>query len=163
MENAEFRTWMGYNRWANARVLAAALQISDTAFIAARPGLSFTSIAGSLTHVMTTERIWRLRCVGLPAAPGGPAFTSAASLADRWAEEAAALDVFVARITPATLAAPVAYHTSAGAPHRTPLWQVWLHVVNHGTQFRSEAAVALSELGHSPGDLDFIAYVRSGG
>lgn len=163
METTEFRTWMGYNRWANARLLAAALHLSDVAFTAPRSGLSFASVAGALTHVMTAERTWRLRCENLPAVLPGPVFSSAASLAARWAEEDIALDAFVAGVTPAALATPVEYHTSAGVPHQTPLWQVWLHVVNHGTQFRSEAAVVLTALGHPPGDLDFIAYVRSGG
>ena len=41
-----------------------------------------------------------------------------------------------------------------------PIWQWLAHVVNHGTQHRSEAAALFTAEGRSPGDLDLGVYAE---
>ncbi len=40
------------------------------------------------------------------------------------------------------------------------VWQMLAHVINHGTQHRSEAAALLTDAGRSPGEIDMIFYVE---
>ena len=53
--------------------------------------------------------------------------------------------------------------TQYGEPNAQPLEQLMAHLVNHGTQFPAEAAVRLTQLALSPGDLDLIVYLRERG
>jgi uncharacterized damage-inducible protein DinB len=41
-----------------------------------------------------------------------------------------------------------------------PVWQMLVHVVNHGTQHRAEAAALLTAEGRSLGELDMINYAE---
>ena len=57
----------------------------------------------------------------------------------------------------------VRYTTDSGQKRERVLWHCLLHVVNHGTQHRSEAAAILTSYGHSPGDLDFTLFLSQQG
>jgi uncharacterized damage-inducible protein DinB len=48
-------------------------------------------------------------------------------------------------------------------PPGGPVWQMLVHVVNHGTQHRAEAAAILTAEGRSPGELDLINYAEEQG
>ena len=39
-----------------------------------------------------------------------------------------------------------------------PVWFYLLHMVTHSQQHRAESAQLLTQLGHSPGDIDFLDY-----
>jgi uncharacterized damage-inducible protein DinB len=53
----------------------------------------------------------------------------------------------------------VRYTIPSGEQRERVLWHCLVHVVNHGTQHRSEAAAMLTEYGQSPGDLDFTLFL----
>ena len=69
---------------------------------------------------------------------------------------------YLAGLTDDDLTATIQYTRTEGVQLETPLWQILLHVINHGTQSRSEAAVLLTQFGHSPGDLDYMIFLRDG-
>ena len=56
---------------------------------------------------------------------------------------------------PQAIPAPVntAFHyvSTEGVPHDRMVWESCLHLVNHGTQHKSEAGAMLTSLGYSPG------------
>ena len=43
-----------------------------------------------------------------------------------------------------------------GGSNTRILWEMMIHVANHGTQHRSEVAMMLTKLGHSPGDMEIL-------
>ncbi len=70
------------------------------------------------------------------------------------------LHAFVDSLTDERLNAPFQYKNTRGEKLQNILWQAMAHVVNHGTQHRSEAAAMLTEFNHSPGDIDLIMFLR---
>ena len=58
-----FQQLAAYNRWANARLYAAALDLSDQAY-RLHIGVFFSSVHGTLNHVLLTDRIWLKRLTG---------------------------------------------------------------------------------------------------
>jgi uncharacterized damage-inducible protein DinB len=162
MHVKEIQTFFDYNFWADRRILDTTALLSEAQFIAPA-GLSFSTLRGTLVHIIGAEWLWRKR-VEEGVSPAGlipeSDLPSYDRIATRWKEEEMGWQDYLVDLDDGDLQRQVRYTNTKGLPFETPLWQILLHVVNHGTQFRSEAAVALTQAGHSPGDLDFIAYMR---
>jgi uncharacterized damage-inducible protein DinB len=54
----------------------------------------------------------------------------------------------------------VAYKDTQGNAFSRPLWQLILHVVNHGTHHRGQVSGFLRAMGQTPPSLDLTAYYR---
>ncbi|MBI3359876.1 MAG: DinB family protein [Chloroflexi bacterium] len=162
MNKADILTLYDYNYWANERVLRAAEKVRAGQFTAPAR-LSHGSLRGALVHVLAAEVVWRLRCqegLSPSSLPAASEFPTIESLRSRWRDEEQAMRGYLAGLTDDRLNGVVRYTTTKGVRHENTLWHLLAHVVNHGTQFRAEAAVALTECGHSPGDLDMLAFFR---
>ncbi|HSF05044.1 MAG TPA: DinB family protein [Methylomirabilota bacterium] len=153
-----------YNYWANARVLKAAARV-NLERLGAPAGLSHGSLRGTLVHTLGTEIVWRMRCqegLSPSALPAESEFPTLDMIQGRWAQEERLMRGYLASLSEGALNAKVQYKTTRGVPFENVVWHLLLHVVNHGTQFRGEAAVALTGYDQSPGDLDMLAFLREG-
>jgi uncharacterized damage-inducible protein DinB len=151
MQLDDIRFLFAFDRWATTKVLDAAAGI-DLATWSAANVIDERGLGGILVHHLGASQRWRHGLTGAPGEaprPEDEPLPDLASLRASWEREWAAYDAWFDRMDPAWLD-----QTEGGIS----LWQALAHVVNHGTQHRSEAAVLLTAAGHSPGDLDMIDY-----
>ena len=152
-----------YNYWANRCILDAAMQVSPAQFVAPT-GHSYGTLRGTLLHCMEAEYAWRMLCqhqtlTGFTALAEAD-FATVDELAQRWQVEEEAMRAYLAGLSDNDLTTTIRYTTDEGDQRERVLWHCLWHVVNHGTQHRSEAAVILTEYGSSPGELDFTVFLN---
>jgi len=150
-----------YNYWANKRILAVAAKVTQEQFLAPA-SFPYGGLRGTLLHILDTEWGWRALFQTIDSASDllESDFQTLGALEARWREEEAAMRAYLANLTNEDMESHLRYTTDTGIKRDRILWHCLLHVVNHGTQHRSEAAALLTEYGHSPGDLDFTVFLN---
>jgi uncharacterized damage-inducible protein DinB len=152
------RTHLDYTAWASQRLLDAAAQLS--------PGeltrdfkTADKSLLDTLVHIYAADRIWFARVSGEPRAtfvdPEDRDLTVLQSdwpaLHDRWKlwmrdrDDSGVLEV-------------ISFKNTKGHAYSQPVWQIILHVVNHGTHHRGQVSGFLRSMGHTPPPLDLMHY-----
>jgi uncharacterized damage-inducible protein DinB len=162
MRKDEFLILWSYNVWANHRILTAAALITPAQFTLPVAS-SFGSLRGSLVHIYGAELVWRMRSQEGKSPSGLPVetdFLDLDSLRAAWEAEMQRMDSFLDAVDSSAADLSIHYKNTKGVQISTPFWQILTHLVNHGTQFRSEAGMILSAWGFSPGDMDMILYLR---
>lgn len=162
MNAATLRELWQYNLWASARIIKALQQASPEQFVQPNTS-SYGSLRGTLAHTLLAENLWRRRIQGEDMPTGLPKpedFPAPQDLIRAWQQEQATFTAFLHELDDSALQRVLHYHTMKGDPMQQTVWRILVHVINHGTQHRAEAAAMLTDFGHSPGDVDMIFFFR---
>lgn len=155
MQADQIRTLFAYDRWATRRILDALDGLDEAAWT--RPdAVGDRSLAAAMTHHLGASQRWRVGLASRGAEEGPrPEQEPVPSIADlraRWEAEWVAQDAWLATLEDGFVA-----YVFEGVP----VWQMLVHVVNHGTQHRAEAALLLTAAGRSPSELDLIVWAEA--
>jgi uncharacterized damage-inducible protein DinB len=151
-----------YNYWSNKRILVASAKVSHEQF-SAPASFPYGGLRGTLLHILDAEWGWRMFLQNNDwSAPdlNEAEFPTLLEFESRWHEEETAMRKYLASLNDQDLIIHRYYNTPEGESRDRILWHCLLHVVNHGTQHRSEAAALLTNYDSSPGDLDFTVFLN---
>jgi uncharacterized damage-inducible protein DinB len=159
------RAHYDYGRWATARVLDASERLTSEQLNA--PGIAgHGSIRETLVHMIDTQESWiswldgsRSAADAMASAVDPDSLPDVAAVRARWDACQAQAEALVGRLSDAAMAADWPLEPPGREPIPTVLWQLLLHVSNHGVQHRSDIAAMLTEHGQSPGNLDLLFYL----
>jgi uncharacterized damage-inducible protein DinB len=161
MENLKMMA--GYNRWANGLVYDAAAALSEDE-LHRDTGAFFGSIFGTLSHLLTADRVWLNRFTGVgprPAALDERPFATFAELQVARKEEDERIIAYIGGLTQEQLEGQISY-TPLSVPgliqHR--LSPALSHMFNHQTHHRGQVHAGLTSLGKPSLAIDLIYFLR---
>ena len=161
MKLADILLMYEYNDWADERILDSAAKVKPEQFLA--PGsFPWGGLRGTLVHTLDAQFGWRVffeKGRFDPEELKEADFPSFDDVQQRWQQEQAAMHAYLASLDDEAIEAIVSYTNEKGIRRDRVLWHCLYHVVNHGTQHRSESAQLLTSFGQSPGDLDFTLFL----
>jgi uncharacterized damage-inducible protein DinB len=159
MQQRELEILFDYLFWLRDRVLAAAAELQPEAFTSAA-AVTTRDLRSTLVHALDVESSWlaRLRAGADPPPPEtelrATDYPTVDALVAEWRRDEAKTRRYLAGLTDDDLAADSTVEGRAGYPLSTYL----THVVVHGIEEFTDAAVMLRLAGHPPGDLGFLDY-----
>lgn len=155
------KTAWAYNVWAGARFLAAAEALSEAEFLRDL-GEGVGSVRDKLAHLCGADEVWMARISGefSPKLPAKEEFANVQTLKSRQELVHSRYASVVQSATDESLAVNIAYRNLRGQEFTTPLHQVLMHVANHGTYHRGQAASLIRRITGTPPVTDLIEYFR---
>lgn len=159
-------TLIDYNYWANGLICKYTDRLNQNEYNQ-KAAHSHKSLHEILVHILFAEWIWRLRMMGnspslaeISTLLRPQDFTSLDEVVEKWFDEEMKMREFITQISEGKLFENLTYMTTKGDEVEDVFIDILTHVVFHGMQHRAEAASILHNYNQSPGDIDFIRYLR---
>lgn len=155
------KTAWDYNVWAAQRFLnaAAALPVED---FLRDLGDVVGSVRDKLAHICGADEVWMARIDGAaPRMPPLEEFPDAATLRTRQQAVHERYLALLGNLTPGSITGTIRYRNLKGLEFTTPLGEILMHVANHGTYHRGQAASLIRRLTGAPPVTDLIEYFRA--
>ena len=158
-----FRMLARYNAWANRLVYDAVAALPEPEVRKARDCAFFTSIHGTLNHLLVVDRLWLARIEdephGIESLDQILHEDFAALRADREAEDAHMSRV-VDGLDESALTREVPYRLVSGpGEESSPVHIILITLFNHQTHHRGQVHAMLKEAGAEPPPLDIIDFL----
>ena len=147
-----------YGEWANERLLEKTRGLGH-AELTRRFSDGAQAILPTLVHLYGADLRWLARWrVQQPPEVTVADFSSVEAVETRWRPVWAERRAYLDGLDQAALDEQIAFTRPAGTVSLAR-WQGIVHCANHATQHRSELAMMLTDLGHSPGDMDMFLWL----
>jgi uncharacterized damage-inducible protein DinB len=162
MRRKDIETLFGFSYWMKDRVLACAAKLT-TAEFQAPSGLTTRDLRGTLVHTLDVEGSWRARLQGRPEEVWKKElplsdYPTAKALIDHWQRDEREMRAWLASLDDEKLAQIHDLEPGSPPKERFPLWYYVLHIHTHTQQQLGDAAVLLTRMRQSPGNIEFLEY-----
>jgi uncharacterized damage-inducible protein DinB len=151
-----------YNLWANQQLAKAILALPEEKQQAEIPS-SFTNIYKTLLHMWDAESIWwqRMKFEEKLIIPSVVFSGSIQELITQQMKQSMIFEEWISNASEMALSHVFAYQNSKKEQFKHPVYQVLIHVFNHGTYHRGQLVNMLRQLGvEKIPQTDFIVWCR---
>lgn len=160
MNVTDLQLLYAYNEWAMNLILTQAAKLSPEQ-LTQPTSFSWGSLFATIVHTLDSQHNWRILCQQGRLVFGTQdigTFQTIEQLTAYWQQEHADWRAYLSSLQDSELEGIIRYEVEEGVRERV-LWHCLMHVVNHGTQHRSECAAMLTDFGHSPGGIDLSLFL----
>jgi uncharacterized damage-inducible protein DinB len=149
-----------YHAWATAKTMESCAPLSREE-LTRDMQTSHSSVWGTLEHIYKADTVWLKRLGGDGNAKLADAepVSDLSGLQKSWQRVLAGLISLAGSLNDADWKRMAEYRLGNGDQWRSPLYETFLHLVNHGTYHRGQMATMLRQLGAEPIPTDFIRFV----
>ena len=153
-----------YNSWATGQLIKSLKQLDESEIAA--PGCSGNgSIRETVAHLLSAQRGWfswfdnsKTVQESINLRISAADIKGQEKLSEKWHEIEQQTNKCLYKLTEAEVNENWSASLPSGFEMTLPLWQLLLHVANHGTHTRAQIIAAIRRFGYDPGSYEFFRY-----